>query len=179
MKRSLILSNMKPTAARFFWFLAMPCLLATRLAFAQGTAFTYQGSLTDHGVPATGLYDLRFTIYNALDGGSPVGTTVAVDDLGVTNGLFTVTLDSGANVFTGPARWLNIGVRPGASTGAYTDLDPRQPLTAAPYAITAGNLTGLLPASQLTGTIPLAQLPSAVVTNGASAVNLAGTFGCD
>ena len=109
-------------------------VLSTR---AQGTAFTYQGRLTDNDTPANGLYDLRFTVYDAPSGGNAVGSTVEANDLGVTNGLFTVTLDPGANVFTGAARWLNIGVRPGASLGVHTDLTPRQPLTATPYALYA------------------------------------------
>jgi hypothetical protein len=45
-------------------------------------------------------------------------------------------LDFGA-VFNDTAYWLEIGVRPGASSGAYTDLTPRQPITAAPYALYA------------------------------------------
>jgi hypothetical protein len=32
---------------------------------AQGTAFTYQGRLNNGGSPASGLYDLRFTIYDS------------------------------------------------------------------------------------------------------------------
>ena len=49
-------------------------------------------------------------------------------------------------------------------------------VTPIPYAITAGNVTGPVAASQMSGTIPLVQLPSAVVTNGASGVNLTGSF---
>src|SRR5262249_44586290 len=55
----------------------------------------------------------------------------------VTNGLFTAPLNFGANVITGQALWLEIGVRPAASQGAYTTLTPRQPLTAAPAALFA------------------------------------------
>jgi hypothetical protein len=33
---------------------------------AQGTAFTYQGRLNDGASPATGIYDLRCAIYDAL-----------------------------------------------------------------------------------------------------------------
>ena len=33
------------------------------IAFAQGTAFTYQGQLNANGSVASGIYDLRFTIY--------------------------------------------------------------------------------------------------------------------
>ncbi len=109
---------------------------ARPLNAALGTGFTYQGKLTDSGAPANGTYDFEFKLYNALSGGSQVGSTVATGDVTVTNGLFTVQLDFG-NVFNGTALYLNIGVRPGASTGAYTALVPRQPLSATPYAIYA------------------------------------------
>ena len=36
--------------------------LSTSPARAQGTAFTYQGRLNSGTNPATGIYDLRFTI---------------------------------------------------------------------------------------------------------------------
>ena len=39
---------------------------------SQGTAFTYQGRLTDNGNPATGNYDLRFAVYDANTVGNPV-----------------------------------------------------------------------------------------------------------
>jgi hypothetical protein len=120
-------------------------------AFAQGTAFTYQGRLNDGGNPAGGIYDLRFTLYDAASVGTQQGGTVDVPDAPVTNGLFTVTLDFGGGVFTGAARWLDIAVRPGASVGTFTNLVPRQPITATPYAITAGNLSGALPSASLSG----------------------------
>lgn len=53
----------------------------------------------------------------------------------VTNGLFTAQLDFG-NVFTGTARYLQSRVSCPFG-GAYTDLNPRQPLTPAPYAVFA------------------------------------------
>jgi len=147
--------------------------------FAQGTTFTYQGRLNDNGVPATGTYDLRFTIYDSTN--SP-GTIVAGPStngaVAVNNGLFAVQLDFGTVVFTGPDRWLQIAVRTNGGD-AFTDLAPRQPLSPVPYAIFAGsasNLLGTLPAAQLTGTIPVAQLPAGVVTNNAGTVNLSGTF---
>ena len=40
--------------------------------FAQSTAFSYQGRLNDGGVPANGIYDLQFTIYDALTNGNAV-----------------------------------------------------------------------------------------------------------
>jgi hypothetical protein len=109
---------------------------AGTLAVPVGTAFTYQGRLTDGGSPANGAYDFEFELYDAASGGTTLGT-LTVGNSPVTDGLFTVQLDFGAAVFTGDARWLQIGVRPGDSSGAYTALSPRQALTAAPYALYA------------------------------------------
>jgi hypothetical protein len=102
-----------------------------------GTAFTYQGRLTDEGGPANGAYDFQFELYDAAGGGGQVGSTVTLEDVPVSDGLFTVELDFGSTPFMGDARWLEIGVRGGGSTGAYTILMPRHALTAVPYALTA------------------------------------------
>jgi hypothetical protein len=99
-----------------------------------GSAFTYQGSLKDNLVNAAGPYDFRFTLYDAASGGAPVSGTVVRDDLGVADGLFTTELDFGASNFKGDQLWLEVEVRQGASTGAYTVL-PRQKLTPTPFAM--------------------------------------------
>jgi hypothetical protein len=99
-----------------------------------GTAFTYQGNLSDGGTPANGAYDFEFALHDAASGGAQVGSTVTKADVTVTAGLFTVELDFGG-VFDGTALWLEVSVRPGSSSDAYTPLSPRQPLTAAPYAL--------------------------------------------
>ncbi len=98
-----------------------------------GTGFTYQGRLTEDGALANGTYDFEFKLYDDPTGGAQVGSTVTREDVSVSGGLFTVQLDFG-NVFDGTALYLEIGVRPGNETGAYTTLAPRQALTAAPYA---------------------------------------------
>jgi len=111
-------------------------VLISTLAAAsdQGTAFTYQGRLVVGGSPANGTYDFQFTLYNADNGGTNLGT-VTVDDVAVAGGVFTAALDFGEAAITGQARWLAIGVRPGASTGAYTALSPRQELRPSPHAL--------------------------------------------
>lgn len=106
--------------------------------FAQGTAFTYQGRLNDSAGPANGLYDFRFTVQQAASGGAPASGTITTNGLAVSNGLFTVSLNFGAGVFTGPARWLQIEVRTNGSPDAHAVLTPRQALTASPYAIYSG-----------------------------------------
>ncbi len=118
---------------------------------AQGTAFTYQGRLDAGGGPYTGLAEMQFSLWDAASGGNQLGGTLTVSPVGVTNGLFSVALDFG-NQFTGANRWLEIALR--TNLLGFTTLSPRQPLTATPYAITAGNLTGTLPASQLSGLLP-------------------------
>ncbi len=133
------------SSAGLFLLAALPAVLA------QGTAVTYQGQLQFNGVPATGVYDLQFSLFNASSSGAQQGPTLTVNDLGVTNGLFATALDFG-NTFPGADRYLQIAVRPGASVGAYSTLSPRQPLTPAPYSIyatSAGGITGTLPAAQL------------------------------
>src|SRR5207247_1295137 len=73
-------------------------------AVAQGTAFTYQGRLDKAGAPTTGLFDFQFGLYDAPTGGNLLSSE-DLDGVPVTNGLFTVTLDFGANAFNGQARW--------------------------------------------------------------------------
>lgn len=97
-----------------------------------GDAFTYQGQLNESNNPATGIYDFKFELYDSLIDGSQVGDTVT-QSVAVNDGLFTVILDFGTGVFRGDAHYLEISVRP-SSSGDYTTLTPRQPLTAAPYA---------------------------------------------
>lgn len=124
---------------------------APRAQTPAGTAFTYQGLLTQNTNPADGLFDFQFSLYNAATGGAQQGATVATAAVTVTKGRFSVDLDFGQNVFAGDeARWLQIAVRPGASSGAYTPLTPRQALRPAPYAITSLSVKAV-PWSAITG----------------------------
>jgi hypothetical protein len=125
---------------------------ARPLDAALGTGFTYQGKLSDGGAPANGTYDLQFILYDDLSDGLQVGSTVTLNDVSVTNGLFTVQLDFG-DVFDGTALYLEISVRPGDSVEAYTTLVPRQPLSPTPYALYSAK-AGSVPWSGLTG-VPL------------------------
>src|SRR5437868_9251399 len=123
----------KTILASLFFLSTLNSQLST--LFAQGTGFTYQGQLKDGAASANGNYDLTFSLFGVSTGGSAVGGPVTNPSTQVTNGLFTVTLDFGAN-FPGADRWLEIGVRTNGA-GAFSTLIPRQPITAAPYAITA------------------------------------------
>lgn len=111
-----------------------------------GTTFTYQGSLTNGGAPASGNYDFEFKLYNDPATGGQVGPTLN-QTVAVLNGIFTADLDFGP-VFNGAALYLEIGVRPGGSAGLYTTLSPRQGLTPAPLAFS------LRPGAKIIGAAP-------------------------
>jgi hypothetical protein len=153
-------------------FILQPSALVS--AVPLGTAFTYQGQLTDGGAPANGTYDLKFTLYDAVTSGGQVGSPLTTNAVAVSNGSFAVALDFGAGIFTGEARWLDIAVKTNGA-GAYTPLTPRQALTPAPYAITAGNLSGALPAAQLSGTIRSANV-GGTYANAVTFNNAANSF---
>ena len=145
-------------------------------AVAQGTAFTYQGRLNAGSSAATGIYDLRFVVYDALSSGNLIAGPLTNSATSVSNGLFTVALDFGGGVFTGPARWLEIAARTNG-TPTFTTLAPRQPVLPAPYSVmanSASNLLGTLPAAKLSGTIPAANLnaiPNGSLANSSLTVN--------
>jgi hypothetical protein len=105
-----------------------------------GTGFTYQGHLEDGSNPANGSYDFEFLLYDAAAAGVQVGSTLAPGDVAVSDGFFTLQLDFGAGAFGGGERWLQVNVRPGSSSGAYTPLTPRQKIAPAPYALAMPNV---------------------------------------
>jgi len=148
-----ILSASRPAAfpqiISVFLLCGMVCgvsFLGALTASAQGTAFTHQGRLDVSGSPATGTYDFQFSIFGVASGGTAVAGATTVPNVAVAAGLFTVRLDFGSAVFTGPVRWLEMSVRPSGG-GAYTTLSPRQELTPSPYAIFAATAASAATAS--------------------------------
>jgi hypothetical protein len=129
---------------KLYLHLLLPALLIMPvLAHAQGSAFNYQGRLMDNGIAANGTYDFIFSVYDAEADGNALGAPVTRDAITVSAGQFVVPLDFGADVFTGPARWLQIGVRVNGAAQAHTTLAPRQALLPTPYAIFAGKAGGM------------------------------------
>src|SRR5215471_2150544 len=124
-------------------------------ALGQSTSFTYQGRLTDGGTPANGNYDCIFQLYDTIDQDNLIGHEASVPAVAVSDGIFSVTLDFGANAFPGADRFLQIIVRRTGDPGIPTLLSPRQKLTATPYAIrslTATTADTATNATQLGGT---------------------------
>lgn len=145
---------------------------------AQGTAFTYQGRLNSAGTPASGNYDLTFTLFDSPTGGASVGGFVQLTAVPVTNGLFTVTINTnnefGTTAFNGAARWLEIGVRTNNNAILnFTALTPRQQLTPTPYAIFAENVgSGGLAAGTYTKAVTFNNPANSFTGNGGGLTNV-------
>ena len=178
--------NTKFSCHRLFTLFALALLpTVVPTAFAQSTAFTYQGQLKDAGSPANGIYNLRFALFGAASGGSQFGGTITNAATTVSNGLFTASLDFGPGIFIGQDRYLEISV-------GGTTLQPRTRVSASPTAIyaqsagTATNLSGVVPAGGLAGAYSSAvtlnnganQLSGSFTGNGAGITNInAATLG--
>jgi trimeric autotransporter adhesin len=100
---------------------------------ATVTAFTYQGQLQEKGFPVNGTCNFIFELWNVESGGTAALESLSIDDISLTDGIFTVQLNFDLRYFEGDARWLAIQVDCEGS-GAFETLSPRQPLTATPYA---------------------------------------------
>ncbi len=144
-------------------FLCATCFSAAQ-AMPVGSAFTYQGELKQAGVPADGVYDFQFQLFNAASGGVAVSGITVINNLNVDEGLFTVMLDFGDSPFTGDAVFLQIQVKED-SAATFTSLAPRQSLTATPYSIQSEfvGMDGVSSTSIINGTITAADIgPNAV-----------------
>jgi hypothetical protein len=114
-------------------------LVSPTQAFAQTTSFTYQGRFVDGGTAANGVYDMQFKLFDSssVGTGNQLGPTITNGAVAVVNGVFTVQLNFGSTAFSGPDRFLELGVRSAGSVDPYTVMSPRQPLTSSVYAVRA------------------------------------------
>jgi hypothetical protein len=124
---------------------ALSIVLSVGLALAAfgvpvDLSWTYQGQLRRSGAAYNGLCNFQFSLWDAASAGNQRGNTQSINGVNVVNGLFTVVLAFGESAivgddfFTGEARWLGTSVQC-SGDGGFTPLDPRQPITAAPYAL--------------------------------------------
>lgn len=112
-----------------------------------GTGMTYQGRLSNGGIPVSGTVNLRFSLWddagtgNPPVGGTQIGAYQLASNVPVINGVFTTTLNGGGefggSAFNGLARWLQIEVCNDAACSSSTVLSPRQVLSVVPYALYA------------------------------------------
>ena len=129
-------------------FVSLVLTLLVNYSYSEpiDTSFTYQGQLKELGEPAMGLYDVNFTLYDADIGGSQIGDALLLEDVVVSNGLFSVLLDFGDAPFDGNIYWLQLEVKP-RDVNNFTTLTPRQEINPAPYAVyakTSGSSAGVI-----------------------------------
>jgi hypothetical protein len=111
-------------------------------AFATGATaqsltdtFTYQGVLQENGVAFDGLIDVRVRVIDET--GGIILDQQDFDSVPVTDGLFTLQVESDPQVFNGDKRFLLIGFRPFNSIANYQFVTPLQEVTATPYSLLA------------------------------------------
>jgi len=95
--------------------------------------FSYQGELRLSGAPVDGDHDFRFRLYVDESSGTAIGPTLALDNVPVSDGVFSVFLDFGAAPLASQPRFLEIDVRT-SGIGAFQTLVPRTRLATTPYA---------------------------------------------
>jgi hypothetical protein len=151
-------------------------ILAAAMVLALGSAVraqstrhvTYQGRLTDAGVPSNGTFSFDFGIFDAAAGGNLLWSET-LPSVTVTQGLFTVVLGQTVPLdpatFNGSPRWLEIRVQG-------TTLAPRQELSSSPgaiYATLAGDFRNSL-GGEVTGPQTTTVVTNAVPTNTSNAI---------
>lgn len=111
----------------------------TSMASAQAitTAWTYQGSLSQASQDFSGSVDMRFTLWDAQQGGGVVAGPLTSLGVLVVRGQFAASLDFGQAAWNGNQRWLGIEIRSPAGAGAWQAMSPRHLIAPAPYAIYA------------------------------------------
>lgn len=135
----------------------------------MGTEFSYQGQLYKNGAPLNDVADLVFTLWDAPSEGAQVSDIISIDEYAVVDGLVLAELDFCCDLYKGDPRYLQVEVRSPAGGGDYTTLEPRQKLTATPYASCAKEVTvplalvgdGSQPVVEVSSPDALAQLATA------------------
>jgi hypothetical protein len=116
--------NMKRILLFVCW---IPAVLASSIHAQSDTTFTYQGELMSSGNVANGVFNMQFTMWDAVVRGTQIGVPVT-KSVQVCNGKFAVELDFFAAAFDNNGRWLQIQVEG-------ITLDPRFKITRSPYSI--------------------------------------------
>lgn len=101
--------------------------------------FTYQGQLRNAGQLVNGPVDLKISMWDADTAGVQIGSSNTFNAVPMTDGRFALGLNFGASAFDGSNRWIQVEFRNPAGSGLYLALNPRDKITATPYALYALN----------------------------------------
>ena len=170
-------TTMRRTLSAVFIVLSIVTAFAA-FGVPVNTSWTYQGQLQRSGAAYNGTCNFQFSLWDAASAGFQQGSTQSINSVNVVNGLFTVLLDFGDQFddhFRGAARWLGTSVQC-SGDGGFTPLDPRQPITAAPYALS------LRPGASIINSDPtggLALFGQSQFANGTGLAGNGGSVGVD
>ncbi|MFG0242703.1 MAG: hypothetical protein ACF8R9_07970 [Phycisphaerales bacterium JB054] len=113
---------------RSMTLLVVLCAALAPVRAQTDSTFSYQGELLEGAMPATGTYDMGFSLWDGAAGGTRIGSTISLPGVSVREGRFVVELDFGAGVFDNSGRWLEISVEG-------ITLSPRHAVTRSPYSV--------------------------------------------
>src|SRR5260370_37601184 len=105
--------------------LGLICVCVPRTHAQGSTVITYQGRLNANGSPVTGIYDLRFTIYDSSGGAGVVGGPLSHSATSITHRLFSTPPGFLAGGVLRADRRVLIAVRPGGRGRRFIKLQPR------------------------------------------------------
>ena len=112
---------------------------ATSSAAMLASAFTVQGRLIDADRPVDGTMTVRVEPFGSRDGADSLGAPFEIVDVPVDDGFFGFEVDFGPGFFVGDDVYLAVSVRVDGAA-EFTQLAPRQQLTATPHALFAANV---------------------------------------
>ena len=172
------------------FFLKVP---STQAALGINRQLSYQGKLLDSTgtAVADGTYNIKFSLYSVLTGGSPIWTAAGLVSsptalsVTVTGGLFTVALGDTSvaggsqNALTG-INWNTDAIYLGVTIGTDGEMTPRRRLTAIPQAFNSEQLQGMSASGTAFGgndlfTLNQTTADSATATRAVLALRTSGT----
>ncbi|MDF1808793.1 MAG: hypothetical protein P1U42_03765 [Phycisphaerales bacterium] len=103
---SVVRSFLDVRQFRVVKYFLLVCLFASA---ANAEPFTYQGRLTEDNQPASGMYDMTFTLTDSAVGGFALAVD-SVNNVEVVNGGFTVEVDFSSTLLNSDTCWLSINV---------------------------------------------------------------------
>lgn len=127
-----------------FLFVAFSLLTIARQSSAQpsDTEFLFTGRLVLSGVPQTGTFDFRFTLFNALTAGQQIGSQIIVSNVPVSNGDFSLTLDFGSDTLSDAPRFFQPAQRK-SGTASFANITGGRVLLTSRFSLAAGAALGL------------------------------------
>ena len=115
-------------------------LLCVQARAGAPLRINFQGRLEESGQAAAGAKTFVFKIYDAVSGGTPVWTSQP-QSATLTNGVFSVILETGAPANANLSTATFSGSRFVAISVNGTDLSPRQEIVSAPYSLVSQSLS--------------------------------------